>query len=68
MEQIKENQLEVEGCSVTNIQFKKILHSKRGKLMVAPCNHVFHCECLLQWMEVKMKCPYCRLNLPQIDY
>ena len=32
--------------------------------MVAPCNHLFHDECLRRWMEVKMECPTCRAPLP----
>ncbi|KAL6055022.1 DSC E3 ubiquitin ligase complex subunit 1-like [Balamuthia mandrillaris] len=32
--------------------------------MVTPCNHVFHSECLLRWMEFKMECPTCRGLLP----
>jgi len=27
----------------------------RPKYMLAPCNHIFHRECLAQWMEVKME-------------
>lgn len=32
--------------------------------MVTPCNHIFHSECLLRWMDVKMECPMCRSQLP----
>ena len=35
-----------------------------GAPMVAPCDHAFHTECLLQWMEIKMECPTCRRALP----
>jgi hypothetical protein len=34
--------------------------------MVAPCEHVFHRECLEQWMEVKLECPTCRMELPPL--
>ena len=34
--------------------------------MVAPCEHVFHRDCLTQWMEVKMECPTCRTELPPL--
>ena len=34
--------------------------------MLAPCDHLFHKECLVQWMEVKMECPICRKALPTI--
>eukprot|EP00188_Purpureofilum_apyrenoidigerum_P001379 Plantae.Rhodophyta-Purpureofilum_apyrenoidigerum.ctg17491.p1 GENE.Plantae.Rhodophyta-Purpureofilum_apyrenoidigerum.ctg17491~~Plantae.Rhodophyta-Purpureofilum_apyrenoidigerum.ctg17491.p1 ORF type:complete len:349 (+),score=46.80 Plantae.Rhodophyta-Purpureofilum_apyrenoidigerum.ctg17491:326-1372(+) len=32
--------------------------------MVTPCDHVFHEDCLQQWMDVKMECPTCRGFLP----
>ena len=32
--------------------------------MVAPCNHIFHAECLNRWMETKLECPLCRTSLP----
>ena len=32
--------------------------------MVTPCNHLFHEECLQQWMNVKLECPTCRAALP----
>lgn len=38
----------------------------RQKYMLAPCNHIFHRECLAQWMDVKMECPICRTELPAL--
>eukprot|EP00923_Selenidium_pygospionis_P018999 GHVN01033147.1.p1 GENE.GHVN01033147.1~~GHVN01033147.1.p1 ORF type:complete len:660 (-),score=94.42 GHVN01033147.1:1070-3049(-) len=37
--------------------------SDRGRV-VTPCDHMFHGECLQQWMDVKMECPACRGALP----
>jgi len=34
--------------------------------MLAPCNHIFHRQCLTQWMDVKMECPVCRTDLPAL--
>ena len=36
----------------------------RQAYMLAPCDHLFHRSCLVQWMEVKMECPICRSELP----
>lgn len=38
----------------------------RLKYMLAPCNHLFHRDCLAQWMDVKMECPICRTELPAL--
>lgn len=34
--------------------------------MATPCDHVFHEECLQEWMDVKMECPTCRRILPPL--
>ena len=36
------------------------------KYMLAPCEHLFHRDCLEQWMDVKMECPICRKDLPTL--
>ena len=41
------------------------VHNRRG-YMLAPCDHIFHKDCLLEWMNVKMECPVCRTELPSI--
>lgn len=35
--------------------------------MVPPCGHVFHARCLLEWMNTKLVCPVCRLELPSVN-
>lgn len=32
------------------------VHNRRG-YMLAPCDHIFHKDCLMEWMNVKMECP-----------
>ncbi|KAJ1911881.1 hypothetical protein H4219_005799 [Mycoemilia scoparia] len=36
------------------------------KYMVTPCHHLFHTECLEEWMDIKLECPICRSILPPI--
>lgn len=43
-----------------------INHHNRKGYMLAPCLHIFHKDCLIQWMDVKMECPICRTELPAI--
>eukprot|EP00927_Polykrikos_kofoidii_P032158 TRINITY_DN27476_c0_g1_i1.p1 TRINITY_DN27476_c0_g1~~TRINITY_DN27476_c0_g1_i1.p1 ORF type:complete len:542 (-),score=62.38 TRINITY_DN27476_c0_g1_i1:175-1695(-) len=37
-----------------------------GQRIITPCDHVFHRNCLQQWMDVKTECPTCRASLPPI--
>lgn len=30
-----------------------------------PCKHVFHSNCLENWMKIKHECPTCRGGLPK---
>ena len=34
------------------------------KVMVSPCGHSFHEECMTKWLEIKLICPMCRKALP----
>lgn len=36
----------------------------RRKYMITPCKHVFHTDCLEEWMDSKPECPVCRTPLP----
>ncbi len=33
------------------------------KLRVLPCGHIFHCECIDEWLLTKDHCPYCRQSI-----
>ena len=46
----------------SNFYYSKEMDRKQT-LMVTPCKHLFHCKCLLKWMNIKKKCPLCRLKL-----
>ena len=36
-------------------------------VMRAPCRHLFHHECLRNWIDVKLECPTCRGILPPLN-
>jgi hypothetical protein len=38
---------------------------RRREYMVTPCDHVFHAQCLKPWMDQKLECPTCRMQLPE---
>lgn len=48
------------------ICYSEIDIRNRSGYMLAPCDHLFHQDCLVQWMEVKMECPICRKDLPAL--
>lgn len=42
-------------------------YTSTGRYMITPCEHLFHKECLSQWLLVKLECPVCRATLPCND-
>lgn len=39
-------------------------NKKNNKIVsINSCNHQFHQNCLLKWLEIKPTCPYCRENI-----
>ncbi|WWC98821.1 hypothetical protein V866_005714 [Kwoniella sp. B9012] len=42
------------------------LGNKRKNYALAPCGHLFHTDCLSQWMAVKTICPLCKRSLPPL--
>ncbi|KIS68778.1 ubiquitin-protein ligase TUL1 [Mycosarcoma maydis] len=42
------------------------LNRRRMDVMLAPCQHAFHTQCLEPWMEIKNECPSCRSSLPRV--
>ena len=37
---------------------------ERMMYMVTPCRHIFHANCLQEWMKSRLVCPICREGLP----
>ncbi|WOL09820.1 hypothetical protein Cni_G18573 [Canna indica] len=49
-------------CSVCMDMFETGVVAKR-----MPCNHIYHEECILPWLELHNSCPVCRYELPTDD-
>lgn len=41
-------------------------NSNNKEYMITPCFHIFHTECLEDWMKYKLQCPVCRNGLPPV--
>jgi len=39
----------------------------KGQFMLTPCKHVFHSECLENWILHKSECPTCRTVIPSLQ-
>mmetsp|Transcript_4193 Transcript_4193/g.5687 ORF Transcript_4193/g.5687 Transcript_4193/m.5687 type:complete len:536 (+) Transcript_4193:22-1629(+) len=37
-------------------------------VVVTPCNHEFHQECLKPWLSVNITCPQCRFDLSEVSF
>ena len=43
------------------------IKSEEMKVMITPCCHAYHKECLQDWMTKRLNCPMCRADLPPCD-
>ena len=63
LENQKENQMKIK---------RKFFHclkkyNNNDYIMVTPCNHLFHPNCLKRWCLYKNECPICRKLIPLIE-
>jgi len=63
------SQLLLDQCAICLNSLKtEQVQDPNEKLYRTPCGHTFHSECLLEWSEKKLVCPYCRKDLPDLIY
>ncbi|KAI9919123.1 hypothetical protein PsorP6_012015 [Peronosclerospora sorghi] len=60
VQQVKDSDSAIE-CVICMVE----LELEARDYMIAPCDHIFHRDCLQGWMQVKMECPTCRHVLPE---
>lgn len=56
MDELKDQNDTTDKCLVCQEQYVP----RKDRLRLLPCSHVFHIECVDQWLETKDYCPYCR--------
>lgn len=56
-------------CCKNAFKCFKVKGHKEEPLMVmmTHCKHIFHIECLEEWLKIKYSCPQCRCIIPQIN-
>nr|GLL40847.1 hypothetical protein DM860_004406 [Ipomoea trifida] len=64
LENIKVNSSFLEKDPISCCQICKIEFVLDLELKMLPCKHVYHSECILQWLETKNTCPVCQFQLP----
>ena len=50
---------ELAECSVCKEDFQK-----DTDFLMLPCDHIFHKDCIVQWLRQRNSCPVCRFALP----
>ncbi|TXG53083.1 hypothetical protein EZV62_022252 [Acer yangbiense] len=59
---INEGSLTGEQCVICLEEF-----SKGGEIVMIPCSHVCHRNCIVKWLEMALNCPVCRFALEKSD-
>ena len=57
-EKFSKNKFTDDKCIICQYEFKY-----NEKLIVLPCKHCFHPECITQWLENQKTCPYCKTEV-----
>ena len=51
------------SCSICQNEEQEEEEEEEKEMVTTKCNHVFHSECLKQWVLIKTTCPMCRASL-----
>ncbi|XP_020217812.1 E3 ubiquitin-protein ligase ATL4 [Cajanus cajan] len=54
--------LKTEKCNICMERFQDDVNSLSCLSM--PCNHVFHSDCIVKWLQTSHMCPLCRYPMP----
>ncbi|KAI9090905.1 hypothetical protein K1719_028390 [Acacia pycnantha] len=48
-----------------NICLENVNHGE--DLLAMPCEHIFHYNCLVEWLQISHICPLCRSHIPVVE-
>lgn len=57
------NEQQKDGCVICMRNFTNNKPSTRSFVKRLKCSHVYHSECLNQWLNKEITCPLCRTSL-----
>ncbi|PQQ07103.1 uncharacterized protein Pyn_07476 [Prunus yedoensis var. nudiflora] len=58
--------IKIDGVNYgTNTEYCVFCMEKMGEEVTCmPCSHLFHADCVVQWLKLCHTCPVCRFKLP----
>nr|KYP76612.1 E3 ubiquitin-protein ligase RNF181 [Cajanus cajan] len=56
--------LKIEKCNICMDKFEVDEGDDQDDVLSMPCNHVFHRECIVKWLQTSHTCPLCRYPMP----
>ena len=57
-EKFVKNKFSDDKCIICQYEFKNL-----EKLIVLPCKHCFHPDCIEEWLKNQKVCPYCKIEI-----
>lgn len=56
---VMKDEIKEERCSICLENFED-----NDYVLAMPCDHIFHKNCILEWLKISYKCPLCRYKMP----
>ena len=56
----KYSKIKEKKCSICLVKYKK-----SDLIKELPCNHIFHKNCILKWIEISNVCPICKYDITE---
>lgn len=55
------------GCAPQDFQCPVCFQGNNSPVVITECDHIYHLDCIENWLKIRTDCPICRTVLPGCD-